>query len=94
MTIKIKQHIHNTVEVYFSEYFKCWMMESNSGIDTCGTYKQAQIEARKILWNQQKGSIFYARKCDGLITMEEYIDKGSNGLPIIKGQRMNMNKAA
>ncbi len=94
MTIKVKQHIHNTVAVYFSNYFNCWMMESNDGVDTCGTYKQAQIEARKKLWQQQQGSIFYSRKSDALITMEEYIDKGKNGLPQIKGQRMNVSKAA
>ena len=94
MSIKVKSHIHNTVDIYFGEYFNCWMMESNNGIEPVGTYQKAQVEARKILWSQQEGSIFYARKSDGLITKEEYIDFGGNGLPVIKGQRMNLKEAA
>lgn len=85
---------HNQIAVYFSEYFNCWMMHDNSGIDTVGTYKQAQIAARKALWNQGKGSIFYSRKSDGLVTMEEYIGKNSKGWSEIKGQRMNLKRAA
>ena len=94
MTIQVKSRIHNTVAIYFGDYFNCWMMESNNGIEPVGTYQQAQAEARKILWGQQEGSIFYARKSDGLITKEEYIDFSGKGLPVIKGQRMNLKEAA
>lgn len=94
MTIKIKSRIHNSIAVYWGEYFNCWMIESNNGIEPVGTYKQAQKAARQQLWNQGKGSIFYARKSDSLITMEEYIGRNNKGWSEIKGQRMNLGKAA
>jgi hypothetical protein len=85
---------HNEIAVYFSEYFNCWMIHSDFNIEPVGTYKQAQIEARRVLWKQGKGSIFYSRKSDGLVTMEEYIGKNNKGWSEIKGQRMNLRKAA
>ena len=85
---------HNEIAVYFSHYFNCWMMHTNLGIEPVGTYKEAQIAARFALWNQGKGSIFYARKSDDLVTLEEYIGKDSKGWSVIKGQRMNLRRAA
>ena len=94
MSITVKSHIHNTIAVYWGDYFNCWMMESNSGIEPVGTYKQAQKAARQQLWNQGKGDIFYARKSDGLITLTEYIGRNNKGWSEIKGQRMNQRRAA
>lgn len=91
--MKVKK-AHNEIAVYFSTYFNCWMMHSDLGIEPVGTYKQAQKAARIILWNQGKGSIFYSRKSDGLVMMEEYIGRNNKGWSEIKGQRMNLGKAA
>jgi hypothetical protein len=93
MIVKVKK-AHNEIAVYFSEYFNCWMMHNDFCIEPVGTYKQAKIEARKVLWKQGKGSIFYSRKSDGLVTKEEYIGKNNKGWSEIKGQRMNLKKAA
>ena len=92
--MKVKK-AHNEIAVYFSTYFNCWMIHSDLGIEPVGTYKQAQIEARRILWSQQKGDIFYSRKSDGLVTLNEYIGFDSKWRGwIIKGERMNLRKAA
>lgn len=84
---------HNEIDVYFSTYFNCWMMHSDLGIEPVGTYKQAQKAARNVLWNQGKGSIFYSRKSDGLVTFEEYIGRDRKGWSVIKGERMNQSRA-
>jgi len=91
--MKVKK-AHNEIAVYWGEYFNCWMMHSDLGIEPVGTYKQAQKAARTALWNQGKGDIFYSRKSDGLVTLNEYIGRNNKGWSEIKGQRMNLRKAA
>lgn len=91
--MKVKK-AHNEIAVYWGEYFNCWMMHSDLGIEPVGTYKQAQKAARQQLWNQGKGDIFYSRKSDGLVTMNEYIGRNNKGWSEIKGQRMNQRRAA
>ena len=91
--MKVKK-AHNEIAVYFSEYFNCWMMHSDLGIEPVGTYKQAQKAARTALWNQGKGDIFYSRKSDGLVTMNEYIGYDRKWGWIIKSERMNQRRAA
>ena len=83
---------HNEIAVYFGSYFDCWMIHSDLGIEPVGTYKQAQKAARSILWDQGKGSIFYSRKLDGLVTIEEYIGRNKKGWSEIKTERMNLER--
>ena len=99
--MKIKQ-AHNEIAVYFSNGLQQWIIESNDSLVSVGTYKQAQVIARQTLWAMNKdrdrtsytGQIFYARKSDGLVTLNEYIGFDSKGWSVIKGERMNLGRAA
>ena len=99
--MKVKQ-AHNEIAVYFSNGLQQWIIESNDSLVSVGTYKQAQVIARQTLWAMNKdqdrksysGQIFYARKSDGLVTLNEYIGFDSKGWSQIKAERMNLRKAA
>jgi hypothetical protein len=99
--MEIKQ-AHNEIAVYFSNNLQQWIIETNNFLKSVGTYKQAQKEARSALWAMNKycelknckGQIFYARKSDGLVTLNEYIGFDRKFGWIIKSERMNIRRAA
>lgn len=93
----------NEIAVFWHPHLKLWVVDSPIGIKRLDTYKQAQKAARTFLWDMNKdcelknckGQIFYSRKSDGLVTLNEYIgfDRKWRGW-IIKGERMNLRRAA
>ena len=99
--MKVKQ-AHNEIAVYFSSRANQWIIETNDSLESVFTYKQAQVIARQTLWAMNKdrdrksytGQIFYARKSDGLVTLNEYIGFNSKGWSVIKTERMNIRRAA
>ena len=102
MSIQVKK-AHNAIAVYFSSKLQQLVIETTESLESAFTYKQAQIIARQSLWAMNKerdsksytGQIYYARKSDGLVTLNEYIGFDSKWRGwIIKGERMNLRKAA
>ena len=95
--MKIKQ-AHNEIAVYFSNKLQQWIIETNESLESVSTYKQAQVIARQSLWAMNKerdrksytGQIYYARKSDGLVTLNEYIGFDNKGWSTIKSERMNL----
>ncbi|WP_277254208.1 hypothetical protein, partial [Neptunomonas phycophila] len=87
---------------YWHPYMKMWVVDSSFGIKRFKNFKQAQVVARQALWEMNKeqdrksysGQIFYSRKSDGLVTLNEYIGFDDKGWSTIKGERMNLRKSA